>query len=86
MAALHRAFPFEKMNDVSMFVGQYLKLDMMRRFDVFFDINGIIAKGSFGFGACAANGSSYFIFIFTIRIPLPPPPAEAFIITGSPIL
>ena len=36
----------------------------MRRFDVFFDVNGIIAKSSFGLGTGATNGSSYFVFIF----------------------
>ena len=65
MTSLHGAFSFKKMNGISVFVGQYLELNVVRRFDVFFDIDGIIAKSGFGLGARTTNSccnSSFFFY------------------------
>ena len=44
MPALHRTFPFKKVNDISMLIGKNLEFNMMWRVDILLDINRIIAK------------------------------------------
>ncbi|KAF5069363.1 hypothetical protein DSECCO2_233500 [anaerobic digester metagenome] len=55
MSALNRALALEKVNGVAVLIGQYLKFNMVRRFNIFFDVNGIIPESCFCFGTGAAE-------------------------------
>ena len=52
MTALDRAFAFAEVNDIAVFVGENLNLDVPGPFNVSFDIDGTILKRieSFGLG------------------------------------
>ena len=44
MASLDRTFTFKQVDHISMLISQDLEFDMVRRFNVLFNINGIIPK------------------------------------------
>ena len=50
MAALDGAVPLAEADDVALLVGEDLYLNVPRRMDVFFQINGPVAKGGFALG------------------------------------
>ncbi len=61
VAALDRTFPLEEVNGVAVVIGQDLELDMVGRFDVFFNVNRVVAEGRPGFGAGRPDGIQYFV-------------------------
>ncbi len=50
MAALHGAVALPEMDGVAVVVGQDLHFDVPAEFDVFFDVDGGVLEGVFGFG------------------------------------
>ena len=56
MPALDRAFPFEKVYDISVVVGKHLKFDMPWLLDVFLQVNRLISKGRLGFSHARFKG------------------------------
>ena len=56
VAALDGAFPFEKVNYISVMIADDLKLYMARFLDVLFNVNGSVAKIGERFAACRFKG------------------------------
>ena len=56
VAALQRTIAFPQMRDVSMAVGDHLDFDMARLAEILLEIDGIVAKGSLGFGLRCTDG------------------------------
>ena len=55
MSSLNRAVSLIKMNDVSLFISQYLHLDMFRVFKIFFNENIVYAEGLCSFASGASE-------------------------------
>src|SRR5688572_15713350 len=73
VSPLDRTIPFAKMNDMSMPVGEDLKLNVMRPFDVFLEKDTAVAEGSLRF-AC---GDLHVFSQFCIRPHDPESPTAA---------
>ncbi len=67
-------------------VAEDLDLDMARLFEIFFEIDRVVAEGRLGFG-CAPwhSASDRSSGVRATFMPRPPPPAAALISTGKPI-
>ena len=50
MAALQRAVALAQVDGVALAVAEHLNLDVARLLEIFFDVDGVVAEGGFGFG------------------------------------
>jgi hypothetical protein len=83
VAALQRTVALTQMDGIAFAIAEYLKFDVARIAEIFFDIDGRIAEG----GLCLAARPAASAFpalrgCCTTFMPRPPPPDAALMITG----
>jgi hypothetical protein len=62
MAALQRTIALAEMNGVALTIAEHLQFNMPRLFEIFFQINSIVAERGFRFGLRGLNRVDEILF------------------------